>query len=121
MDDLPEVAELFRSVARRLAHDGFAVETETDARRAIERIRAKQYDLVVTDLRMPHADGLTVLQAARHYLPRCRRVLMSGRAFTQTSPERLLAAAPHAMLAKPFGAIDLHRVLVEILDPATEC
>lgn len=43
----------------------FDVETAADGEAAIELLRNHNYDLVLTDLRMPNADGMSVLEATR--------------------------------------------------------
>lgn len=51
---------------RTLLRDaGFAVDLQTTGSKAIERLRANAYALVITDLRLPGADGFQVTLAAR--------------------------------------------------------
>ena len=56
--------DLLKLIAESLEADGFAVAQSTDAADAIERLRSFAYDGVVTDLRLPDADGMTVLDEA---------------------------------------------------------
>ena len=54
-----------RSTAALLRADGHEVDVAADASAAVEALRARTYDLVLLDLRMPGMDGwelLTVLQ-----------------------------------------------------------
>ncbi len=50
VDDEPQVLDLCREV---LSQDGYAVETATDTDAALGELRGGDYDLVLTDLRMP--------------------------------------------------------------------
>ena len=45
-----------------LAKAGYAVETFVDSRSALARIDEKQFDVIVTDIRMDNIDGLEVLE-----------------------------------------------------------
>lgn len=55
-----------RVLARMLREDGFDVELAIDGAAAIGRLaRAPIPDVLVTDLRMPHADGVAVARYAR--------------------------------------------------------
>lgn len=44
-----------------LVEEGYRVDCAPDGRRALELVRNKSYDLVLTDLKMPDVDGLEVL------------------------------------------------------------
>jgi len=44
-----------------LVEEGYRVDCAPDGRRALEMVRNKSYDLVLTDLKMPDVDGLEVL------------------------------------------------------------
>ncbi len=62
--------ELMRSGLRRELDDGFEVVGEADdAEGAIDVVRARQPDVVVTDLRMPRGGGLAVVEACAALCP----------------------------------------------------
>lgn len=59
-------ARTTRLLAKLLTEDGFSVETATDGAAAIARLsREPPPDVLITDLRMPFADGLSVARYAR--------------------------------------------------------
>jgi EAL domain-containing protein (putative c-di-GMP-specific phosphodiesterase class I) len=62
VDDEPGIV---RSLARLLAAAGYVVTTASDGREAIARIEAATFDVIVSDIQMPHTDGLTLLRAVR--------------------------------------------------------
>ena len=66
VDDDPTVSEV---VARYLERDGYAVETVSDGRRALDRALAEPPDLVVLDLMLPAMDGLEVCRRLRALAP----------------------------------------------------
>lgn len=68
-----------RLLARLLAEDGFEVELATDGAAAIARLsRSPLPDALVTDLRMPHADGIAVARYARSRNPRMPIFIVTG-------------------------------------------
>jgi len=59
------------SYKRVLTNEGFDVESFLDGGSAIESIRVKNYDVVITDLKMPKIDGFYVIKK----VAKCRRKL----------------------------------------------
>jgi DNA-binding NtrC family response regulator len=66
------------TLSRALQMEGYAVETASGGREALEKIAALPIDAVVMDVRMPDLDGLTVLERARQTRPGIPVVIMSG-------------------------------------------
>jgi len=62
VDDVLAVRELERAI---LAGAGYAVRTARDGEEALDLLRAERPDLVVTDVDMPHLDGLGLCRAIR--------------------------------------------------------
>ena len=95
---------LRRGIARALA-DGFgAVEEEADGAAAVARLRnlaTAPYDVVVTDLRLPGAGGLDVLDAARGRDPRSAVILMTAYGTIDTAVEAMKRGA-FDFVQKPF-------------------
>jgi DNA-binding NtrC family response regulator len=67
-----------RSWSRFLAERGFDVTTAEDGERAINYMREKPMDVVVSDLRMPGLDGLQLLQWTHEKQPDARFILFTG-------------------------------------------
>lgn len=51
---------------KALERAGYAVDEAPDGSAAIQKLRARRYQLVVTDLKMPGASGLDVLRESKH-------------------------------------------------------
>jgi DNA-binding NtrC family response regulator len=58
--------ELRAMLRKALERAGYAVEEAPDGAAAIQKIRARRYLLVITDLKLPGASGLDVLRAAKN-------------------------------------------------------
>jgi len=68
-----------RLLVRMLRDDGFEVELATDGASAIGRLaRQPTPDVLVTDIRMPHADGVAVAKYARSRRPGLPVVVVTG-------------------------------------------
>jgi DNA-binding response OmpR family regulator len=62
VEDDPDIVEL---LVHYLKGEGFQVEALDDGRRALERIRAETYQLLVLDLQLPGLDGLSLCAEVR--------------------------------------------------------
>ncbi len=67
-----------REALARYLKTRFEVRTASDGADAIELLRNHHFDLVLTDLRMPRADGMSVLEAVRGKTPAPRCILLTA-------------------------------------------
>ena len=58
-------AELRAMLRKALERAGYAVEEAPDGNTAIERVRSRRYQLVLSDLKLPGSSGLDVLRESR--------------------------------------------------------
>jgi signal transduction histidine kinase len=77
IDDEPVVLE---SLSEALRGEGHATEPVSDAREAIARFKADStgFDVVITDLGMPHLDGHGVAKAVKEFSPTTPVILLTG-------------------------------------------
>ena len=68
------------------------------------------FDVVLTDLFLPHGEGLGLLRHVRHVTPHTRVVVMAAFG-TPDLHQRLLSEGVYAFLAKPFRLHQLWQVL----------
>ncbi|OBK14318.1 SpoIIE family protein phosphatase [Mycobacterium asiaticum] len=95
-------------LANLLTASGYEVSSFADGQQALDAIRSRLPDLVISDVMMPGLDGLQLLAALRND-PRTAALpvlLLSARAGQEASVEGLLAGADD-YLVKPFVAADL--------------
>lgn len=111
-DDSPVMRDL---LAAELSGLGFEVTVLADGHQALDQLRAIRIeppDLLLTDLRMPGVDGLTLLRSARARWPGLPVVLL-------TSAPELMSGQPHdfsALLTKPVSLAELRTTLARLLD-----
>jgi len=98
VDDKENFTKLFRRI---LPAERFDVTTAGDGARALALLAAGDFDVVVTDIRMPGADGLAVLAEARARDPDVEVILMTAFATVPAAVEAMRQGA-YDYLAKPF-------------------
>ncbi len=98
------------SLADVLRDEGYEVTAVADGSSAIATLDAQEFDIVISDLRMPGADGLTVLTHAREVSPQTLVLLMTAHATVETAVEALQRGAQDYLL-KPLIFDDvLHKI-----------
>jgi two-component system, cell cycle response regulator CpdR len=102
--------------ARALATDGHQVEMAHDGSEALDVLnkRGAQFDLLLTDVRMPKMDGIALSLAAARNFPELTILLMTGYA-DQRERAHGLDALVHDVLAKPFSVASLCGTVNEAL------
>ncbi|CAN5836762.1 hypothetical protein BH24ACI5_BH24ACI5_11140 [soil metagenome] len=98
VDDEEAIRDL---LARTLALAEYEVDIAPDGRTAIERLRVIPYDLLITDLRMPGVDGLTVIREARRLKADIPVIVVTGNS-TEASAIEAINLGVQGYLTKPF-------------------
>ena len=114
VDDEPLVAAIMADI---LGLEGYEVETAKNGREALEKIAARSYDLILSDLQMPELDGVGLY----HELERQQPSLLRRLAFVSGSTEvpeyaSFCEQTAVTLLGKPFGVADLHRLVQGLLE-----
>ena len=87
--------------------DTYAVEEAEDGLAGIEKIKKKDYDLVLCDIKMPKMDGVEVLEAVKKIKPETPMVMISGHGDLDTAVNTMRLGA-FDYISKPP---DLNRLL----------
>ncbi len=98
VDDEAAIREM---LAKALALADYEVETVADGRAAIERLRLASYDLLITDLRMPGVDGLTVIREARRLRADLPVIIITGYS-SESAAIEAIDLGVSGYLTKPF-------------------
>ena len=114
VDDEPAVREVARAVLRRL---NFKPLTATDGADGLIQAAQHRMELraVITDLHMPHMDGLAFARTLRRMLPDIPVVVVSGRMEDAIASE-FKTLGVTARLDKPFTEAQLAEVLKNLPD-----
>jgi CheY-like chemotaxis protein len=102
--------------ARALATDGHQVKAAGDGSEALDMLAGgkEQFDLLLTDIRMPIMDGIALSLAAARDYPDMTILLMTGYA-DQRERASGLDAIIHDVIAKPFSVATLRATVNEAL------
>ena len=98
VDDEASIRDL---LAKTLALAEYDVDLAPDGRAALERLRIIPYDLLITDLKMPGVDGLTVIKEARRLKTDIPVIIITGFS-TESSAIEAVNLGVSGYLTKPF-------------------
>ena len=99
-------ADVREPIAAALGAAGHAVTAAGDGAAALAKLRASTFDVVVTDIRLPKVDGISVFRATRDLVPRPDVILMTSFASVAEAVAALKEGA-HDYLTKPFDVDEL--------------
>ena len=99
-------------IVRGLAEDGHAVVATADGTEALEALqKAKgEYDLLLTDIKMPGMDGIALSLAVARDFPALPILLMTGFA-DQRERAHGLEALIHDVVTKPFSLAQIREAV----------
>jgi excisionase family DNA binding protein len=98
VDDEETIREL---LSKTLALADYEVDVAPDGKTGIDRMRIIPYDLLITDLRMPGVDGLTVIREARRLKADIPVIIVTGYS-TEASAIEAINLGVQGYLTKPF-------------------
>jgi DNA-binding NtrC family response regulator len=107
LDDEPIVGKRLKPALTKI---GCNVEVFEDPREALERIDQKNFDIVVTDIRMDEIDGIEILEHVRQKAPRTKVIMITGYAMMSLARKAMEKGA-FDFIAKPFKPDELRRVI----------
>ena len=107
-------------LAKALPKEKYEIETAEDGLKAVERLRAQEFDLLITDLRMPGMNGLGVIRAAKQQWPRIAMLVVTGNS-TEASAIEAMNSGATGYLTKPFSLEAILRTVSRVLgEPGAE-
>ncbi len=111
-DDEENVAITIRAILQMDRHD---VDVAFTAQEAIERIKTKDYDVVLTDLRLGDLSGQDVLAAVRRHRPASVGVMLTGYASLESAIAALREGA-YDYLIKPSDPEELRATVARAVE-----
>ena len=103
-------------VAEVLEAEGYEVDTAANGLLALEKIEERDYDLILSDLRMPELDGLGLYRELQRRQPALlSRLLFVSGTTDQPEYQRFLAETAVPVLSKPFALVDLQQLTRRVL------
>ena len=112
IDDEPALREL---MTERLTDRGFEVVACEDGEKAIQLLDQFAFDVLITDLRMPGIDGVSVIDAARERYPGIIAIVITGYGTVRDAVDAIKRGASD-FIAKPFQFEELMHVLQKAME-----
>jgi len=99
-----------KTLTEILEFEGFSVDEAADGAEGIKKIKDKDYDCILCDIKMPKVDGMEVLEQAREAKPDIPFIVISGHGSIETAVDAVKKGA-YDYISKPP---DLNRLLITI-------
>ncbi|MGD2097324.1 MAG: response regulator [Desulfobacterales bacterium] len=109
VDDEPIVGKRLKPALTKYGYD---VEVFDNPVKAIDRFDEKEFDVVVTDLRMDQLNGIQVLEHVKEKSAKTKVIFITAYATVENAREALVKGA-FDFIAKPFKPNDLRMVIAK--------
>lgn len=106
--------EVIRDFLSEVLED-YDITLACDGDEAIDILKQRQFDLVITDLRMPRVPGEEVVKTAREISPDTKVIVISGYSSLYTASQSVSSGAC-AFLSKPFSIKELIQAVTSALE-----
>lgn len=107
--------DILRALEFILSREGYAVTTATGGEEAVELLKKEEYDLILTDLRMPGMDGMEVLEKALQLRPSTAVIIMTAYATVESAVQAMKMGASD-YIVKPFINEDVKLRIKRLLE-----
>jgi ATP-dependent Lon protease len=104
-----------RNLEHMLKKEGYSIATAGSGEEAFQRLEDFDFDVVITDLKMPKISGTDVLEKAKHKYPDTQVIMITGFASVDTAVDAIKKGAFH-YIAKPFKLEDVRSVVKKALE-----
>ena len=91
---------------------GYSSDGVTDGFKALEKLKTGHFDLVISDIKMPEMDGISLLREIRQTHPGLPVLFITG----VDVPEVVAQASPDGLLAKPFRVSHIEQLINDTLN-----
>lgn len=109
LDDEPIVSKRLKP---SLEKKGYEVETFTSSADALNRVKERRFNIVVTDLKMEGVDGMQFLTEVKERYPETEVIVITGFATMATAKESFNKGV-FDFLAKPFKLGEIAEVIAK--------
>ncbi len=113
VDDEETILELLTAF---LEGSGHVIETASNGRLALEKVRQADYDIIISDLKMPDMGGQKLYESIREMKPGliARMIFSTGDTVNPTT-QAFFQETGNPYLTKPFKLEDVDRLIAEVL------
>ena len=112
VDDEPYIT---RSLERVLRRQRYTVLVAHDGNAALAQLEQHDVDLIVSDVRMPGMDGVTLLAQVQERWPECIRILLTGYAELSSTIKAINEGSIYRYISKPWDDDELRQIIAQSL------
>lgn len=98
------------SMGNWLEEEGYTVDTSEDGLSGLEKIKTKNYDLAVVDIKMPGMDGIELLKLSKEMFPDLPILVMTAYASVDTAVQAMKDGA-FDYIVKPFDPENVSHII----------
>jgi two-component system nitrogen regulation response regulator NtrX len=99
-----------KTLSEILSYEGYKLDEAGDGEEGLKRIKEREYDVILCDIKMPKIDGIEFLERAKELNPDIPIIMISGHGTIETAVEAVKKGA-YDYISKPP---DLNRLLITI-------
>jgi DNA-binding NtrC family response regulator len=103
-----------RNLEHILKKEGYEVITTDNGAKALDLLRRRDFDLVLTDLKMEKVDGMQVLEKTRELQPYTEVIMITGYATVDSAVAAMKEGAYH-YIAKPYRIDEIRQIVRQAL------
>lgn len=120
IDDQPTVLDIHAAIIKSLKMD-LKIVTMTDPIEALNWLQNKQVDLIITDFRMHHMDGMQFVQALKNDNNVLTHAIIVVTVLKeQTVHQELISSGASACLTKPVQTSELAKISKTLLEQSKQ-
>lgn len=112
VDDEPILLQGLQRMLK-FKEDCWSMEFVVSGAAALELLKKKKFDVIVSDMRMPEMDGVELLSAIKDIYPEVVRIILSG--YSEKDMILRSVGSAHQYLSKPFNADGLEETIARAL------
>ena len=109
VDDEPIICDRLKAFIEK---EGHRVETFVEPDKALERLGAKDFDILISDIRMGEIDGIQVMERAMEKSNRIKVIMITGYATMELARESMAKGA-FDFIAKPFKSKEIRSTIAK--------
>lgn len=112
VDDEKDICKALELLLKR---EGYSTTSVYSGEDAIEKLKAENFDIVITDLKMGKVDGIAVLDKAKEINPEISVIMMTAFASIESAVEAMKRGA-YDYIVKPFHNEEIRLTIRKVLE-----
>jgi DNA-binding NtrC family response regulator len=112
VDDEPIICDRLKAFIEK---EGHQVETFIEPAKALERLGNKDFDILISDIRMGEIDGIEVMEKAMEKSRRIKVIMITGYATMELARESMAKGA-FDFIAKPFKSKEIRSTIAKAVE-----